>query len=120
MANDNKTFEIKEGVQITDEVVAIVAGLAATEVEGVESLTGNLTNTMISKTGMNKLQKGVRIVKNADSSISVRLSLNICYGYEIPMICGKVQDKVKSAIENMTGISVSEVDIRIATVSVVK
>lgn len=120
MASENKTFEIKKGVQITDEVVAIVAGLAATEVEGVESLSGNLTNTVISKTGMNKLQKGVRIVKNADESISVRLSLNIAYGYEIPVICGKVQDKVKNAIENMTGIIVKEVDIRIATVSVVK
>lgn len=120
MANDNKLFEIKEGVNITDEVVAIVAGLAATEVDGVESLTGGLTNTVISKTGMNKLQKGVRIVKNADDSISVRLSLAIRYGYEIPTICGQVQDKVKTAIENMTGIVVDEVNIRIATVSVVK
>ncbi len=120
MANENKTFEIKEGVHITDEVVAIVAGLAATEVEGVESLTGNLTNTIISKTGASKLQKGVRIIKNANDSISVRLSLCIRYGYEIPTICGQVQDKVKTAIENMTGIMVEEVDIRIATVSVVK
>ena len=120
MANDNKTFEIKEGVHITDEVVAIVAGLAATEVEGVESLTGNLTNTIISKTGMSKLQKGVRITKNADDTILVRLSLCLKYGYEIPTICGQVQDKVKAAIENMTGIKVEEVDIRIASVAVAR
>ena len=64
MAEDRKSFVIKEsengGVNITDEVVAIIAGLAATEVEGVSSLAGNLTNEVISKAGMNKLSKGVR------------------------------------------------------------
>ena len=66
MAEDRKSFVIKEsengGVNITDEVVAIIAGLAATEVEGVSSLAGNLTNEVISKAGMNKLSKGVKII----------------------------------------------------------
>ena len=112
-----KTFEIKKGVQITDEVVCIVAGLAATEVEGVDSLSGNLKNAVIAKTGMSKLQKGVRLTENVDDSISVKLSVNIYYGYDIPSICTKIQEKVKGAIQNMTGIKVQEVDIRIASVS---
>ena len=113
---DKNTFEIKEGVTISDEVVAIVAGLAATEVDGVEALTGNITNALIPKTGTNKLSRGVHISGNEDGSISVKLSLMIRYGFEIPTISGSVQEKVKSAVENMTGISVKDVDIRIATV----
>ena len=117
---DKNTFEIKEGVSISDEVVAIVAGLAATEVDGVEALSGNITNSAIARSGANKLSKGVRISTNPDGTISVRLSLVIRYGFEIPSICGKVQDKVKTAIENMTGIQVEDVNIKIASVTMEK
>ncbi|MBQ9632094.1 MAG: Asp23/Gls24 family envelope stress response protein [Lachnospiraceae bacterium] len=113
---EKHTFEIREGVSITDEVVAIVAGLAATEVDGVEALSGNITNAAIPKTGASKLSKGVHISANAEGLISVKLSLMIRYGFEIPTICARVQEKVKNAVENMTGIGVQEVDIRIATV----
>ena len=123
MADDRKSFLIKEdingGVNITDEVVAIIAGLAATEVEGVSSLAGNLTNEVISKAGMNKLSKGVKIVTDEDNQLSVRLSINISYGYEIPKICSQVQEKVKTAIETMVGMGVVNVDIKIASVSVI-
>ena len=113
---DKNTFEIKEGVSISDEVVAIVAGLAATEVDGVEALSGNITNALIPRTGASKLSKGVRVSSNPDGTIQAKLSLMIRYGFEIPAICARVQEKVKNAIENMTGIGVSNVDIRIATV----
>ena len=110
MAEDRKSFVIKEsengGVNITDEVVAIIAGLAATEVEGVSSLAGNLTNEVISKAGMNKLSKGVKIITEEENKVAVRLGVNISYGYEIPKICQQVQDKVKNAIENMVGLEV--------------
>ena len=122
MAEDRKSFVIKEsengGVNITDEVVAIIAGLAATEVEGVSSLAGNLTNEVISKAGMNKLSKGVKIITEEENKVAVRLGVNISYGYEIPKICQQVQDKVKNAIENMVGLEVISVDIKIASVAV--
>ena len=77
MAEDRKSFVIKEsengGVNITDEVVAIIAGLAATEVEGVSSLAGNLTNEVISKAGMNKLSKGVKIITEEENKMVVSL-----------------------------------------------
>ena len=60
----------------------------------------------------------MKILDNDDDTMSIRLSLNIRYGYEIPAVCAQVQSKVKNAIENMTGMNVKEVDIRIATVSV--
>ena len=117
MAKDKKQFEISDGVIASEEVMAIIAGLAATEADGVTSLEGNLTNAVIAKAGMNKLQKGVRIITNDDESVSVRLSLNINYGVEIPAVCKSAQEKVKSTIESMTGLDVKDVDIRIASVA---
>lgn len=106
-------------VQIADEVVAIIAGLAATEVEGVAAMAGNITNELISKLGMKNLSKGVKVLVT-DRSVDVDLALNIEYGYSIMKVSEKVQDKVKVAIENMTGLEVSMVNIRIASVNMEK
>ena len=106
-------------VQIADEVVAIIAGLAATEVEGVASMAGNITNELVSKLGKKSLSKGIR-VKVEDGVVSVNVALNIAYGYSVPKTCTKVQEKVKAAIENMTGLEVAKVDIQIANVSITK
>ena len=106
-------------VQIADEVVAIIAGLAATEVEGVASMAGNITNELVSKLGKKSLSKGIR-VKEEDGIVNVNVALNIAYGYSVPKTCKKVQEKVKAAIENMTGLEVEKVDIQIANVSISK
>lgn len=116
------TYTIRENVNIgevrvADEVVAIIAGLAATEVEGVESMAGNITNELVSKLGMKNLSKGVKIAVG-EESVSVELTLNIKYGYEIPQVSKNVQEKVKSAIETMTGLEVAVVNIRIAGLSI--
>lgn len=106
-------------VQIADEVVAIIAGLAPTEVEGVASMAGNITNELVSKLGKKSLSKGIR-VKVEDGIVNVNVALNIAYGYSVPKTCKKVQEKVKAAIENMTGLEVEKVDIQIANVSISK
>lgn len=119
MAEDRKVFKIKEDnlgeVRIADEVVAIIAGLAATEIEGVSSMAGNITNELVSKLGMKNLSKGVR-VEVLEDSVEVEVALNIAYGYAIPDVSAKVQEKVKTAIETMTGLTVALVNVRIATV----
>ena len=102
-------------VRIADEVVAIIAGLAATEVKGVASMAGNVTNELVSKLGMKNLSKGVKVVVTSES-VSVDIALNMEYGYSIPKTSKMVQEKVKQAIENMTGLQVLEVNIRIASV----
>lgn len=103
-------------VQIADEVVAIIAGLAATEVEGVDSMAGNATNEFAGKLGVKNLSKGVK-VEVTEEHVSVNLSLNLKYGYSIPDVCETVQEKVKNAIENMTGLTVLDVNIKIAGVN---
>ena len=123
MAEDRKGFKIKDDklgeVKIADEVVAIIAGLSSTEVEGVSSMAGNITNELVSKLGMKNLSKGIR-VEVIDGVVSVDVALNIAYGYTIIDVSSKVQEKVKSAIENMTGLEVSGVNIRIASVDMGK
>ena len=104
-------------VKIADEVVAIIAGLAAMEVDGVSSMAGNATRELIGKLGMTSLSKGVK-VDVLDGIVTVSLALNLKYGYSIKEITTKVQEKVKAAIENMTGLDVADVNIRIAGVDV--
>ena len=119
MADNRKTFKIKSDqvgdVRIADEVVAIIAGLATTEVEGVSSMAGNITNEIVSRLGMKNLSKGI-LVEVMENEVKVDVAINIAYGYSIPEVSAKVQDKVKSAIENMTGLTVSVVNVRIASV----
>ena len=106
-------------VQIADDVVAMIASLAATEVEGVSSMAGNITNELMAKVGVKKLTKGVR-VEVEGGNVSVDLAVTMDYGFNIPATCQQVQSKVKSAIENMTGLTCSNVNIRIAGVSMKK
>lgn len=117
--NTHKLYEkeMMGEVRIADEVVAIIAGLAATEVDGVDSMAGNITNELVGKLGMKNLSKGVK-VDVTEEHVSVDLSLNIKYGYNIPDVSERVQDRVKSAIENMTGLTVLDVNIRIAGVNI--
>ena len=121
MAKDERnTYSIQSDaslgeVKIADEVVAIIAALAATEVDGVASMAGNITNELISRLGMKNLSKGVRVSVEQEQ-VSVYLTLNIAYGYAIPEVSQKVQERVKSAIENMTGLQVAGVNVRIAEV----
>ena len=103
-------------VKIADEVVAMIAGLAATEVEGVDSMAGNITNELVGKLGTKNLNRGVKISVD-DDHVSVELSLNMKYGYSIPDVSEKVQERVRTAIETMTGLTVLEVNIKIAGVS---
>lgn len=109
--NDASKGEIK----IADEVVAIIAALAATEVEGVASMAGNITNELIGKLGMKNLSKGVK-VDVLEGIVTVSLALNLKYNYSIVEVSARVQEKVKNAIENMTGLEVADVNIKVAGV----
>lgn len=104
-------------VQIADDVVAMIASLATTEVEGVSAMAGNITNELMGKVGMKKLTKGVRVIVTG-RRVRVDLAVTMEYGYNIPATCHQVQAKVKAAIENMTGLDCTDVNIRIAGIKV--
>ncbi len=102
-------------VKIADDVVATIAGLATTEVEGVAAMQGNLTNEIVGKLGVRNLSKGVKI-ELMEGRVHAELSVMMKYGYSIPKTCRSIQEKVKNAIENMTGLQVENVNIRIVGV----
>ena len=123
MQNGN-TYSFKEAgvlgdIQIADEVIAIIAALAATEIEGVAKMYGNITNELVSKLGMKNLSKGVKVLVTPED-VKVDLSLELKYGYSVMEVSAKVQEKVKQAIETMTGLTVSMVRVRIAGVAIAK
>jgi uncharacterized alkaline shock family protein YloU len=125
MAKDERnTYTIQNDaslgeVKIADEVVAIIAALAATEVDGVASMAGNITNELISRLGMKNLSKGVK-VDVLEGVVTVSLALNLKYNYSIMDVSAKVQERVKNAVENMTGLEVADVNIRVAGVEMEK
>ena len=125
MAKDERnTYTIQNDaslgeVKIADEVVAIIAALAATEVDGVASMAGNITNELISRLGMKNLSKGVK-VDVLEGVVTVSLALNLKYNYSIIDVSAKVQERVKNAVENMTGLEVADVNIRVAGVEMEK
>ena len=125
MAKDERnTYTIQSDaslgeVKIADEVVAIIAALAATEVDGVASMAGNITNEVIGKLGIKNLSKGVK-VDVLEGVVTVSLALNLKYDYNIMEVTAKVQEKVKNAVENMTGLEVADVNMKVAGVEMEK
>jgi len=96
-------------VRISDAVVAHIASIAAAEVEGIVNLAGNTSKTA------GKTAKGVKVeIKNGN--VVIDMAVAIKYGYHIPEVSQKLQAKVKSAVENMTGLSCSNVNVRFSSV----
>ena len=121
---ENKTYSLEGSgsigeVRIADDVVAMIAGYAALETDGVSALAGNATGDLLNRVGVKTLAKGAK-VEVVDHVVSVELSVILRYGYNIPATSSKIQEKVKSAIETMTGLEVSDVNIRIAGVEMDK
>ena len=121
MAEKRTRYKIHDLVQggqvyIADEVLTTVVALAATEVEGVRSIAGNVTYDLVSRLGVKSLATGVRC-EVRDSLVQANLHLNLAYGVSIPEVCRKVQEKVKTSVENMTGLTVGDVNITIAQIA---
>ena len=106
-------------VQISDEVINSISGLAALEVEGVDSTVGSVANEIAGKLGVRNFGKGVKSVID-NEEVTVELNIVIKYGYSARKTCEQIQDKVKQAVENMTELTVKAVNINIAGVSVEK
>lgn len=112
----NYTIKLEENlgeVIIADEVVGVIAGLAAVEVQGVASMAGDITKELISKLGKKTLAKGVK-VDIFENVVTLFMAVNLNYGYNIMEVSKKVQEKVKVAVENMTGLEVADVNVRVA------
>ena len=102
-------------VQIADEVVAIIAGLAATEVEGVASMAGSMSSSLNEMLGKKDHTKGVKVEVGSEEA-AVDISVNVRYGFAIQEVCQNLQNAIKNAIETMTGLRVVEVNVYVQSV----
>ncbi|MDR1530883.1 MAG: Asp23/Gls24 family envelope stress response protein [Clostridiales bacterium] len=107
--------EIKNGtgigqIQIADEVIAVIAGTAALEIEGVAGMAGNITGDIAERLGRKNFSKGVK-VEVKDESVTVELSLTVKFGCRVQEVSTEVQKRVKAAVETMTGLAVQDVNI---------
>ncbi len=105
---------IDEGGKISfdDEVIAIIAGIAATEVEGVAAMSSGIAGGIAEKLGMKNLSKGVK-VEVGEKETAIDLYIIVEYGCRIPEVAWNIQENVKKAVESMTGLKVVEVNIHV-------
>ena len=99
-------------IRIADEVVSIIAGLAATEIDGIAGMSGGLVGGIAEMLGKKNFAKGVK-VEVGEKEAAVDLFIIVKYGVRIPDVAIAVQENVKQAIETMTGLSVVEVNIHV-------
>ncbi len=117
MAEAGKTLPSELGsIRIADEVVSIIAGLAATEVEGVAYMSGGIVGGIAEALGRKNLSKGVK-VEVGEEEAAVDLYLIVSYGSRIPDVAWSVQENVKKAIESMTGLKVIKVNVHVQGVN---
>lgn len=103
-------------VRIADDVVAIIAGLAATEVEGVAGMSGGIAGGITEMLGRKNLSKGVKVeVGEKESAIDIFVIVE--FGIRIPDVALQIQEKVKKAVENMTGLRVVEINVHVQGVA---
>lgn len=106
-------------IKISEEVVSIIAGLAATEIKGVAGMSGGFVGGIAEKLGMKNLSKGVKVAVG-EKEAAVDLFIIVDYGVKIPDVAWQIQENVKKAIETMTGLTVVEVNINVQGVDMGK
>ena len=118
--SENKEYvtrcEEQGNVYISEEVLAGISAAAALEIEGVSGLTANLGSDIAELLGKKSLAKGVS-GKTEDDKVVVTLSILMAYGHTIPEVGKAVQEAVKNAVESMTGLEVSAVNVNVAGIS---
>jgi uncharacterized alkaline shock family protein YloU len=103
-------------VQISNDVVEIIAGMAATEVPGVAGMSGGLVGGITELLGKKNLAKGVKVEVTEENAV-IDLYLAVQFGSRIPDVAHQVQQRVKQAVEGMTGLVVKEVNIHVQGVA---
>ena len=103
-------------IQVADDVVSSIVGLAVTEVEGVSKLTGDISREIIAMLGKNNLSKGIVVTygEGEQGTVKVDVSVQIKFGYNIVEVSKNIQEKVKQSLLTMTGIECSTINVRVS------
>ena len=123
MSEDNKEVEVKgevtinkngdNNIQISDDVVSVIAGMAAAEVPGVSEMAGGISEVL---SGKKNMSKGIKVdVQEKNTKIDVNIIVE--YGARIPDVAFEIQKRVKKSVESMTGLTVTEVNVHVQGVN---
>ncbi|XQY90558.1 Asp23/Gls24 family envelope stress response protein [Metabacillus sp. HB246100] len=120
MKETNNLLEMNENnglgkVEIAPEVIEVIAGIAASEIEGVASMRGNFAAGVVERLGKKNHGKGVKVELN-DDGIVIEVYCVIIFGVSIPTVAQKIQDNIRQALLNMTALEVNEVNIHVVGV----
>lgn len=120
MMEENKNIEVENTVKISDDVVQMIAGIAAGEIDGVHAMGTSIASGIAELLGGKKsVSKGVRVdIRENDVTIDVHVIVR--YGVRIPDVAWNIQERVKDAVETMTGLNVLKVNIHIDGIHIEK
>ena len=109
---ETETTEENEGIQISNDVIAVIAGVAVSEVQGVSSMAGGFAGGISEVlSGKKNLAKGIKVDKE-ENKVKIDVNIIVEYGTRIPDIAFEIQNRVKTSVENMTGIKVENVHVQ--------
>lgn len=106
-------------VKIANDVVATIAGIAAADIEGVAGMSGNMVSGLSQMLGKKQLTKGVKVEIN-DNEVAIDISIVVEYGRKIPEVAGAIQEAVTTAVGDMTGLTVTAVNVHVTGVQFVE
>ena len=114
---ETETTEENEGIQISNDVIAVIAGVAVSEVQGVSSMAGGFAGGISEVlSGKKNLAKGIKVDKD-ENKVKIDVNIIVEYGTRIPDVAFEIQNRVKTSVENMTGLKVEEVNVHVQGVS---
>ncbi|MDZ4132801.1 MAG: Asp23/Gls24 family envelope stress response protein, partial [Dethiobacteria bacterium] len=114
---ENRNLPSELGVvKIADEVVSIIAGLAAADIEGVASMSGGIAGGIAEVLGRRNLSKGVKVEVGTEDA-KIEIFIIVKYGVRIPDVAWDIQETVKKAVETMTGLKVTHVNVHVQGVN---
>lgn len=117
---NEKVEETTENIQIADDVVAIIAGKAVSEVNGVAGMAGGFAGGISEVlSGKKNLSKGIK-VEVTEKEVKIAVSIIVEYGVRIPDVAFEIQNRVKKAVETMTGLNVSNVNVHVQGVKTIE
>lgn len=117
--NVNEAENEVGNITISDEVISVIAGVATSEVKGVSSMSGTIAGGIAEILGKKNMGRGVKVVLDGDNAI-IDLHITVIYGAKVPEVAWEIQEKVKKAVETMTGLTVDKVNIYIEGVVIEK
>ena len=114
---EQKQEDTENGIEISNDVIAVIAGVAVSEVQGVASMSGGFAGGITEVlSGKKNLAKGIKVEKS-ENSAKIDVNIIVEYGTRIPDVAYEIQNRVKKSVENMTGLKVEEVNVHVQGVN---